>query len=96
MKQEINYEQFSDAFTMAGRNDNFSIAGRRALFDYLEQLEEDLGEDIELDVIALCCDFTESSIEDALANYSLETLEELQDNTQVIEVDDETIIYINY
>ncbi len=59
MKQTINVNDFRDAFTEYGRNDNFSYDGLRALFDYLEDYEEDTGEELDLDVIALCCDFTE-------------------------------------
>ncbi len=35
-------------------------------------------------------------IEAVLKNYSLKSIEELRENTTVIEVDDETIIYQNY
>jgi hypothetical protein len=41
------------------RKENFSYEGLRLLFDYLEEVEADSGVEIELDVIALCCDFTE-------------------------------------
>jgi hypothetical protein len=58
MKQTVNKSMFMDAFK-ALRPDNFSYAGLSALFDYLESYEEELGEEIELDVIALCCEFRE-------------------------------------
>jgi hypothetical protein len=38
---------------------NFSYHGLKALYEYLEQLSEDMGEDIELDVAAICCDYAE-------------------------------------
>jgi hypothetical protein len=56
MKQSINSYQFKEAFKTAGRGDQFSYKGLDALFDWLEE-EDDGG--YELDVIALCCDFTE-------------------------------------
>ena len=59
MKTTVNEYQFTQAFTEMNRADNFSYAGLKALFNYLEDYEEDTGEEIELDVIALCCDFTE-------------------------------------
>ena len=40
---------------------NFTYEGKRALFDYLENLEEDTGTEIELDTIALCCEYSEYS-----------------------------------
>lgn len=41
------------------RSDNFSFKGKKALFDYLEQYEEGTGQEIELDIVALCCEYTE-------------------------------------
>lgn len=59
MKKSISKYDFERAFIDMGRENNFSYAGRNALFDYLEEYEESTGEEIELDVIALCCEFTE-------------------------------------
>jgi len=77
---------------------NFSYDGLVALFDYYEELEADLGEELTFDPVAICCDFTEYeslkeaceayiSPDDRFANYAteLEKLEYLQDHTQVIE-----------
>ena len=58
MKQSINFNQFYDAF-QAVRPDNFTYDGLKALYEYLEQSEEDTGQEIELDVIALCCEYSE-------------------------------------
>ena len=98
MKQTIGLNQFQDAFKNYNREDNFSKAGLRALFEYLEQYEEDIDQELELDVIALCCDYTEESLSVVLKEHNLESLQDLRDNTQVIMVDDEsdedpTIIY---
>jgi hypothetical protein len=59
MKQSVNFSDFCDAFESHGRNDTFTYAGKRALFDYLEEYEYECGEEIELDVIALCCEYSE-------------------------------------
>jgi hypothetical protein len=49
---------------------------------------------MELDVIAICCDFSEEPLQDVLDNYRLESLEELQDNTMVIAVlDNGNVVY---
>jgi hypothetical protein len=96
MKQAINFNGFCDAFRDAGRNEQFSYEGKKALYEYLEQYEEETGQEIELDVIALCCEYSEEPLQDVLDNYNLASLEKLQDNTQVIPVDDETIIYLQF
>jgi hypothetical protein len=40
-------------------NANWSAVGAEALFYHLEELEEDIGEELELDVIGLRCQFAE-------------------------------------
>lgn len=62
MYTTINFCNFADAFRSV-RPDNFSYEGLTALFEYLEQLEEGTGEDIELDVIGLCSEYEELDIE---------------------------------
>ena len=58
MKTSVNYYDFRNAF-MAIRPDNFSADGLQVLFNYLEQCEEEDGVEMELDVVGLCCDYTE-------------------------------------
>ncbi len=59
MKQTINFYDFSNAFHKAGRGNQFTYDGLKALFEFLEEYEEGTGEEIELDVIDLCCNYTE-------------------------------------
>ena len=88
----VTSHDFHNAFNTM-RPDDFSYDALEAMFDFLEQLSDDLGEPMELDVIGLCCDFCEySSIEEALEAYRLESLEELQDNTMVLELDNGGIV----
>ena len=108
MKQTINKSQFADAFKSAGRQDQFSYAGLNALFDELEAITENVtGEEYELDVIELCCEFSEHESalscvmdmgyefmpgEDNLNGHEPDALEYLRDNTQVIEFEGGIII----
>jgi len=97
MKKSINFSEFVDAFEKMGRRDQFSYEGKKALFDYLEQFEEDTGTEIELDVIALCCEYTEyENFEELQDNYNVEDMEELEQNTTVIMIDDESFIIQDY
>ena len=59
MHTSVTSAMFADAFRRMGRENQFSREALEALFNYLEEYEQDTGEDLELDVIALCCDFTE-------------------------------------
>jgi len=96
MKKTINYYDFRAEFRAFGREEQFTRQGLKALFDYLEELGDDCGEEIELDVIALCCEFVEyDSLEDFHNEYDKNdypTLEVLRDHTQVIEIDNESFI----
>lgn len=59
MKQTINEYDFIDAFRKMDRYNTFGHDALKALFEYLEEYEESTGEEMELDVIALCGDFTQ-------------------------------------
>ncbi len=58
MKTNVDIYQFRQAFETI-RPDNFSYHGLAALLNHIEDIEDDAGEEIELDVIALCCEFSE-------------------------------------
>lgn len=60
-----NASQFRDAFHHAGRKDQFSYEGLGLLFDYLN----DCGSDVELDVIGICCEFSEMTLNEVIDNY---------------------------
>ena len=87
---------FRQTFHNYGKGDQFSYEGLNALFDYLEELSEDTGANIELDVIALCCEFTEyedlEEIKGVYFNTALDTLDDLHDHTQVIQFETGIII----
>lgn len=72
MKTTVSNYSFERAFADADRKENFSYEGLSLLFDYLEDYEEQTGQEIELDVIALCCDYSEDTIENIAANYSID------------------------
>ena len=84
MKDTITAHQFSDTMIEQG----FSYEGTKALFEYFEQYEQDTGEQMEFDPVAIRCDFDEyESLEDVKQNYQdIETLEDLQNHTTVIEI----------
>jgi hypothetical protein len=96
MKTTVSRYDFERAFVDYGRKDQFSYEALGLLFAYLEEYEESTGEEIELDVFALCCDYSEDHHEDIISNYRIdvEGLDEdekidavreyLQDNTQLV------------
>ena len=84
---------------MSDTNANWSRAGAYALAEYLEEYEESTGEELELDVCAIRCDFSEySSLQDWAHDHFSNALEELGfDETEENdddEVDDKIREYI--
>lgn len=82
MKKTVNVSDFRDAFQSC-RPDNFSYDGLGKLFDYLEEIDSEM----ELDVIAICCEWQEGTVAEALEQYSLDTLNDLLDKTTVLIID---------
>ena len=84
MKTTVTFSDFVDAFRHADRQGTFSYDGLRALFDYLEEVESDIGEEFELDPIALCCDYAEADAESIAEQYAID-LSDCEDAEDKIE-----------
>jgi hypothetical protein len=103
MKKTINFQDFAEEFNRYNRADNFTYEGLRALFDYLEECDPDL----ELDVIAICCDYYQSEWYDVANDYRIDlsgcddkdamidaVREHLHENTCVVaELDDGSFVF---
>jgi hypothetical protein len=104
MKKTIDFQDFAEEFKRYNRADDFTREGLRELFDYFEECDPDL----ELDVIAICCDYHQSEWH-AIANDYLIDLSEcdndkdamidavrdyLSENTCVVaELDDGSFVF---
>jgi hypothetical protein len=92
MKTTVDTYQFINVMTGHG----FTRAGAVALFDYLEQYEEETGQELDFDPIALCCDFTEyKDLQEIAREYGEEysDLDYLEQSTTVIEFEGGIIIF---
>lgn len=83
MKQTVDLYTFRNAFQNL-RPDNFSHEGLEVLFDYLEEYESATGEELELDVIAICCDFSEDAADSIARSYNID-VEDCEDADEVAE-----------
>lgn len=95
MKQTLTTNQIADAL----RQDPYagwSYKGALALAEYLEELEADLGEEMELDIVALRCDFSEyDSAREAAVDfgYTLESEDDIAQDDEALEwLDDNTYV----
>jgi len=84
MKITVTESMFVDYFQKAGRENNFSSEGFEVLFQFIQDYENDTGEEIELDVIALCCEYVESSYEEIVSDYCID-VEDSEDEESIYE-----------
>lgn len=69
MHQTINVHGFRDAFKSMGCGDQFTYDALRMLFDHFE----DIAPDAELDVIAICCGYSEDMPAYIADQYDIDT-----------------------
>lgn len=106
MKQTVNFSHFVDAFRAYDRYDQFGYQALMVIFEYLEELEESTGQELELDVVAICCDYATDNWEAIAENYSIDldglddeeekqeaVIEYLNENTIVLGQTDCEIVY---
>ena len=93
--QTVNFSRFRDAF-QAVRPDNFNYDGQKALYEYLENLSDDMGEPVELNVIAICCDWQQMTLDEIKEQYNIPEDEDASEwlayRTTVIPVSDGSFI----
>ena len=87
MKTTVYFSEFCDYFHKI-RPDNFSYEGLRVLFDYIADIDNSCGEESELDVIGLCCDFAEASWQTIASDYdsSIELDKNQSEDEQKVQV----------
>jgi hypothetical protein len=91
MKTTINAYEFTNEMTSHG----FTRSGALALFNYLEDYEQDTDQELDFDPIGLRCDFTEyENLQEIAREYGDEfaDIDHLRDFTQVIEFESGIII----
>ena len=71
MKQTLNKDQFRFQMNQT-RPNNFSYEGLGELFDYFEEIEDGTQTDMEFDAIAICCDFSQCSLDTFLDSYDVD------------------------
>lgn len=89
---QVTHSVFNEQFRLHDRQDQFTTTALIALFEYYDDISH-----YELDVIALCCDWTEYTEKDLIDEYHdldekddndvlRNTLAYLEDKTTVIEL----------
>lgn len=101
----LDKHAFVEMFSDYGRGDNFSREAREVLFDYYDEFDN-----FEMDVIAICCEWSESSWQEIANDYRIDLTDceddderieavrdYLSDNTSYMELSDgETFVYQSF
>ncbi len=70
--QTVDFNSFVNAFENSIYRNNFTREGLWVLFDYLENLSDDIGENIDFDLCAIACDYNESTYEECIRDYCID------------------------
>ena len=99
MIKRLDMESFMKEFRRYGRESQFSYEARGYIYDYLEGIDENM----ELNVIAICCDFVEcESLEEFKEQYNenVETVQDaerwLSDRTSVVHCSEDCILFLAF
>jgi len=97
MKKTLSTYEIADTL-FADENAGWSRKGAFALAEYFEEYEEDTGEEMELDVVAVRCDFSEydsltdwvtghwgQSYEDSLALMGIDATDDEEEAEAILE-----------
>ena len=106
MYKKLSSYDFERAIRDCDRLDNFGhYEFIQALYDYLENMEEQTGQPYELDVIALCCDLSVMSADEIISDYGLDigdadpveyVSDYLNKNTSVVAEIDGEFMFFNF
>lgn len=110
--QTLSKSSFIDAFTHSSRKDQFSYEALEVIFDQLEEYSDSTGEPVELDIVAICCEWAESHWSDVAREYAIDlndfaddedddnrikaVAEYLWDNTTAYELSDGAFVYVQF
>lgn len=95
MYKTITFTDFVQAFRDVGREDQFSYDALKALFEYYDE------ENIELDVIAICCEWAEYTADELQEQFGYlgdfdtidDLLDELDSQTFVLRLSDGYLVH---
>ena len=88
MKKTIYENDFIDAFNQSEtRRNQFSYDALEWLYQYYIETEDATGEEMELDIIAICCDWTEYEAPELISDYGY--LLEDEDADEVEQMDED-------
>lgn len=78
----VTFSDFIQAFHDMGRGNQFSYSGLELIYEWLDSM----GQDVFLDVIAICCDFEEVDINEYFESvFDADCVDDEEDKKELIQ-----------
>ena len=107
--QTLDKYSFIDAFKQSSRKDQFSYEALAAIFEYMEDYSDSTGEPVELDIVAICCEWAEMTWKEIAVSYDVDLsscddddkrIGEIEyflcDNTQWCALSDGSFVFVQF
>ena len=85
--QTLDKYSFVRAFEESSRKDQFSREALEAIFEYLEEYSDSTGENVEFDIVGICCEWAEMSWQDVAMSYDVDLSQCTDDDERIGEVE---------
>jgi len=86
--QTLTKSSFVDTFKQSSRKYQFSYDALEAIFDYLEEYSDSTGENVEFDIVAICCDWAEMTWNEIASSYDVDLSQCVDDDERIEAVKD--------
>jgi len=95
--KRISFNNFLSEFEGTQYDENFTYKGKKALYNYIDELSDDIG-NIELDIVALCTEWSEyMSLDEYNNDYSpVDSIDDIMELTTVVIIGGGSFLIQNY
>ena len=70
--QTMDKYAFFNAFNRSSRKDQFSSEALEAIFEYMEEYSDSTGENVEFDIVGICCEWAEMPWQEVAEQYNVD------------------------
>jgi hypothetical protein len=85
--QTMDKYAFFNAFNNSSRKDQFSNEALEAIFEYMEEYSDSTGENVEFDIVGICCEWSEMTWQDVAMSYGVDLSQCTDDDERIGEVE---------
>ena len=82
MKLTMNFYDFRGMFETSERSKQFSNTALVWIWDYFEDYEESTGEEIEFDLVGICCEYVEMTWDEVAKSYVIDDISDIEDEDE--------------